>query len=80
MVPLLLPDTILHQKKEKERINQKKLCKIVGAGILPIAVLVLIMALFLDTLPSFFAYIFVSFTPLDAVLIVILANTRTKNL
>ncbi|MGN0851390.1 MAG: hypothetical protein ACI4M4_07235 [Candidatus Ornithospirochaeta sp.] len=51
-----------------------------GAGLLPIAVLVLIMALFLDTLPSFFAYIFVSFTLLDAVAIVILANTRTKNL
>ena len=39
-------------KKEKERIDQKKLCRIVGAGLLPIAVLVLIMALFLDTLPS----------------------------
>ena len=67
-------------KKEKERIDQKKLCRIVGAGILPIAVLVLIMALFLDTLPSFFAYILVSFTLLDAVLVIILANTRTKNL
>ena len=67
-------------KKEKERIDQKKLCRIVGAGLLPIAVLVLIMALFLDTLPSFFAYILVSFTLLDAVLVVILANTRTKNL
>ena len=67
-------------KKEKERIDQKKLCRIVGAGLLPIAVLVLIMALFLDTLPSFFAYVFVSFTLLDVVLIVILTNTRTKNL
>ena len=67
-------------KKEKERIDQKKLCRIVGAGLLPIAVLVLIMALFLDTLPSFFAYILVSFTLLDAVLVIILANTRTKNL
>ena len=64
----------------KKEIDQKKLCRIVGAGLLPIAVLVLIMALFLDTLPSFFAYVFVSFTLLDAVLIVILANTRTKNL
>ena len=67
-------------KKEKERIDQKKLCRIVGAGLLPIAVLVLIIAIFLDTLPSFFVYIFVSFTLLDAVAIVILANTRTKNL
>ena len=67
-------------KKEKERIDQKKLCRIVGAGLLPIAVLVLIMAIFLDTLPSFFVYIFVFFTLLDAVAIVILANTRTKNL
>ena len=67
-------------KKEKERIDQKKLCRIVGAGLLPIAVLVLIMAIFLDTLPSFFVYIFVFFTLLDAVLIVILANTRTNNL
>ena len=67
-------------KKEKERIDQKKLCRIVGAGLLPIAVLVLIMAIFLDTLPFFFVYIFVFFTLLDAVLVVILANTRTKNL
>ena len=67
-------------KKEKERIDQKKLCRIVGAGLLPIAVLILIMAVFFDTLPSFFVYFFVSFTLLDTALIVILANTRAKNL
>ena len=67
-------------KKEKDKISQKKLCRIVGAGLLPIAVLILIMAIFFDTLPSFFVYIFVSFTLLDTALIVILANTRTKNL
>ena len=67
-------------KKEKDKINQKKLCRIVGAGLLPIALIILIMAVFFDTLPSFFVYIFVSFTLLDTALIVILANTRTKNL
>ena len=67
-------------KKEKDKINQKKLCRIVGAGLLPIAVLILIMVVFLDTLPSFFVYFFVSFTLLDTALIVILANTRAKNL
>ena len=65
-------------KEEKERINQKKLCRIVGAGLLPIAVLILVMAVFFDTLPSFFVYIFVSFTLLDAVMIIVLANTKTK--
>ena len=65
-------------QKEKERINQKKLCRIVGAGLLPIAILILIMAIFFDTLPSFFAYIFVAFTLMDAILIIVLANTRTK--
>ena len=65
-------------QKEKERINQKKLCRIMGAGLLPIAVLILVMDVFFDTLPSFFVYIFVSFTLLDAVMIIVLANTRTK--
>ena len=65
-------------QKEKERINQKKLCRIVGAGLLPIAVLILVMAIFFETLPSFFVYVFVTFTLLDAALIVILANTKTK--
>ena len=49
-----------------------------GAGLLPIAVLILVMAVFFDTLPSFFVYIFVSFTLLDAVMIIVLANTKTK--
>ena len=65
-------------KEEKERINQKKLCRIVGAGLLPIAVLILVMAIFFETLPSFFVYVFVTFTLLDAALIVILAPTKTK--
>ena len=65
-------------KEEKERINQKKLCRIVGAGLLPIAVLILVMAIFFETLPSFFVYVFVTFTLLDTALIVILANTKTK--
>ena len=65
-------------KEEKERINQKKLCRIVGAGLLPIAVLILVMAIFFETLPSFFVYVSVIFTLLDAALIVILANTKTK--
>ena len=65
-------------KEEKERINQKKLCRIVGAGLLPIAVLILVMAILFETLPSFFVYIFVLFTLLDAVMIIVLANTRTK--
>lgn len=65
-------------KEEKERINQKKLCRIVGAGLLPIAVLILVMAIFFETLPSFFVYVFVTFTLLDAALIVIFANTKTK--
>ena len=65
-------------EEEKERINQKKLCRIMGAGLLPIAVLILVMDVFFDTLPSFFVYIFVSFTLLDAVMIIVLANTKTK--
>lgn len=63
-------------KKEKERINQKKLCRILGAGLLPIALLILIMALFFDTLPFFFVYFFIFFTLLDVSVTVILANTN----
>ena len=65
-------------KEDKERINQKRLCRIVEAGPLPIAGLIPVMYVFFYTLPSFFVYIFVSFTLLDAVMIIVLANTKTK--
>ena len=61
-------------KKEKENIDEKKLSRIVGVGILPISALVLTMALLIDTLSTFFIYIFVLFTLLDTVLMIVAAN------
>ena len=39
-------------KKEKEKYNEKKLCKITGFGMAFIAALVLFMKLFEDVLPA----------------------------
>ena len=65
-------------KKEKENIDEKKLSRIVGVGILPISALVLTMALLIDTLSTFFIYIFVLFTLLDTVLMIVAANKYSR--
>ena len=65
-------------KKEKENMDEKKLSRIVGVGILPISALVLTMALLIDTLSTFFIYIFVLFTLLDTVLMIVAANKYSR--
>ena len=62
-------------KEEKEKYNEKKLCRIMGIGMFVIAILILIMGVLEDVLPAFFAYIALGIVLVDVVVIVILGNT-----
>lgn len=62
-------------KEEKEKYNEKKLCRIMGIGMFVIAILILIMGLLEDVLPAFFAYIALGIVLVDVVVIIILGNT-----
>ncbi len=62
-------------KEEKEKYNEKKLCRIMGIGMFVIAILILIMGLLEDVLPAFFIYIALGIVLVDIVVIIILGNT-----
>lgn len=62
-------------KEEKEKYNEKKLCRTMGIGMSVIAFLILIMGLLENILPAFFAYIALGIILVDVVVIIILGNT-----
>ena len=62
-------------KKEKEKYDEKKLCRTIGIGMSVIAILILIMGLFENFLPAFFVYIALGIIVADVVVIIILENT-----
>ena len=62
-------------KEEKFKYDEKKLCRTVGIGMAIIAVLVLIMGLFENSLPFYFAYISLGIIMVDVAVIVLLGNT-----
>ena len=65
-------------KAEKSKYNEKKLCRVTGAGLSVITVLVLGMAIWGEILPSIFAYIFHVITLIDCVVMIVLINTVCK--
>lgn len=65
-------------KEEKEKYNEKKLCRTMGFGISVITLLILIMGLLEDILPAFFAYIALGIILVDVIVIIILGNTICK--
>ena len=65
-------------KEEKEKYDEKKLCRTMGVGMSVIAVLILIMGLFENVLPAFFVYIAVGIIVVDVVVIIILGNTLCR--
>lgn len=65
-------------KQKKANYDAKKLCRVTGAGMAVIAVFILIMAVFQDVLPAYFANIATGIIILDVILIVILTNTICK--
>ena len=62
-------------KEEKEKYDEKKLCRTMGIGMTIIAILILIMGLFEKFLPAFFVYIVLGIIVIDVVVISILENT-----
>ena len=65
-------------KEEKEKYDEKKLCRTMGIGMSIISILILIMGLFESVLPAFFVYIAVGVIVVDVVVIIILGNTLCR--
>ena len=65
-------------KEEKEKYDEKKLCRTMGIGMSIISILILIMGLFESVLPAFFVYIAVGIIVVDFVVIIILGNTLCR--
>ena len=65
-------------KEEKEKYDEKKLCRTMGVGMSVIAVLILIMGLFENVLPAFFVYIALGIILVNVVVIIILGNTLCR--
>lgn len=65
-------------EEEKNQYDQKKLCRVIGAGMLVITILTLILTLWGAVLPAAFVYIFLVLVILDVVAMIVLANTICK--
>ena len=65
-------------KEEKEKYDEKKLCRTMGIGMSIIAILALIMGLLENILPAFFVYIALGIILIDVVVIIILGNTLCR--
>lgn len=65
-------------KEEKEKYNEKKLCRTMGIGMSIIAILLLIMELLESILPAFFIYVSLGIILVDVVVIIVLGNTICK--
>lgn len=60
--------------KEKEKYNEKKLCRTTGAGMAVIAALILFMGIFEEKLPAVFAVIAFGIIVADCLVIIILSH------
>lgn len=65
-------------KEEKDKIDEKKLARVVGFGTSIITLLLVILASFLHNFPSFFIPLFIILVISTAVVVIILSNTITK--
>lgn len=62
-------------KEDKLKYDEKKLCRTAGIGMAIVAVLLLIMGLFKNSLPACCGYIFAGIVLINVVAIIILENT-----
>ena len=65
-------------KKEKEKYDVKKLCRIIGIFMAVIAALILVMCIWNAVLPVTFSYVFVVIAVVGSVVMIVLANTVCK--
>ena len=61
--------------EEKQKYNAKRLCTVIGSGLLAIAVMTATLALFRSILPSWISYVFGAAVVADCALLIILSNT-----
>lgn len=64
--------------EKKKQYNEKRMCRTVGVGMAVITLMMLIMALFDDILPAYFAHIFGAAVVMDCIIMIILFNTFCK--
>lgn len=65
-------------EEERNKYDEKKLCRVTGAGMSVITVLIFVMAKWEDVLPASFAYVSLAVILLDVVGIIVLLNTICK--
>ena len=66
-------------KEEKENYNEKRLCRICGAGMAAVTGLMVIMEVFEDRLPASSAHAFGAAVVVICVIMVVLGNTAGRN-
>lgn len=68
--------------EKKARYDEKKLCRVTGAGMLVITIMLFIMAAFDEILPNWFAGLFMIVTFVDTIVMMVVSNTMcyAKNL
>ena len=62
-------------KEEKEKYDEKKLCKTTGIGMAVITILILIMGIFEKVLPVSFAYVAIGIIAIDCLVMIIVSRT-----
>ncbi len=62
-------------QEEKEKYDEKKLCKIMGWGMAVISVCIIVMGAFERVLPASFVYVFLGIVIVDIIVMMILMNT-----
>lgn len=65
-------------KEGKSKYDEKKLCRVTGAGMVVITFLILVMAIGENVLPASFATVFIVVTVADCIVIMILTTTICK--
>lgn len=60
---------------KRARYDEKKLCRVTGAGMLVITIMLFVMAAFDENLPNWFAGLFIIVTFLDSIIMMVVSNT-----
>ena len=62
-------------KEEKCKSDEKKMCRITGAGMFAVSVFIFVMAKWQEALPAEFAYLFLVVVLIDCIAVIALLNT-----
>ena len=62
-------------REEKDRYDEKKLCRVIGSGMLFITALLAVMAAWENALPEYFHWVFTGLIVAASIVMIVLANT-----